>query len=133
MLWGLQTKLLLPGQLWLALIDACLGVVRHVQNAPLVPEKLWVSAEKLETDGVYLLENGFDAWLYLGKAVSADVCMAVLGGRAVERTTHVAAVQLSVCAGNQPGEGSRGRPSGLRWGHARLLQHSCYQWGMGVS
>ncbi|GAB4822012.1 hypothetical protein N2152v2_009058 [Parachlorella kessleri] len=49
------------------------------ENAPLVPDKLWVSAERLDSEGVYLLENGFEAFLYFGRAVPADVCLAILG------------------------------------------------------
>lgn len=50
------------------------------QGAPLVPEKLWVSAEKLDPAGAYLLENGCEAFLFLGKAAPAELCMAILGG-----------------------------------------------------
>ena len=44
-----------------------------------MPDKLWVSAERLDSEGVYLLENGYEAFLYFGRAVPADVCLAILG------------------------------------------------------
>ena len=47
--------------------------------APPLPAKLWLSAEKLEGDGAYLLENGWQAWVYLGKAMPPETCMALLG------------------------------------------------------
>ena len=44
-----------------------------------VPDKLWLSAEKLDPEGVFLLENGFEAFIYVGKAVAADTCAALFG------------------------------------------------------
>jgi protein transport protein SEC24 len=49
-----------------------------------VPDKLWLSAEKLEPDGVYLLENGFECWLYFGKSVGPDVYSSLLGAPSLE-------------------------------------------------
>ena len=49
------------------------------QNAMPVPDKLWLSAEKLDPEGVFLLENGFDAFIYAGKNVAPDTMMALFG------------------------------------------------------
>lgn len=59
-----------------------------LQNAALVPDKLWVSAEKLDSNGMYLLENGYEAWVYVGKAAPAELCMAILGRLGVESSGH---------------------------------------------
>ena len=45
-----------------------------LQNALPVPDKLWLSSEKLQPEGVYLLENGFEAFIYVGKAVAPQTC-----------------------------------------------------------
>ncbi len=44
-----------------------------------VPDKLWLSAEKLDPEGVFLLENGFEAFVFVGKAVAPDTLQALLG------------------------------------------------------
>lgn len=49
------------------------------QNALPVPDKLWLSAEKLDPEGVFLLENGFEAFVFVGKAVPPDTLQALLG------------------------------------------------------
>ena len=59
-------------------------LLERPHNAPKIPERLWLSAEKLDADGIFLLENGYDAHLFVGPAVSADACMALLGAPSPE-------------------------------------------------
>jgi protein transport protein SEC24 len=47
-------------------------------NAPKVPEKLWLTAERLDPEGIFLLENGFDAHIFIGAAVPPEMCTALL-------------------------------------------------------
>ena len=61
-------------------------------SAPLIPDRLWVTAEKLDSDGIYLMENGFDAFLYVGSNVSSETCSALLG------TTSIDAVDVKTWA-----------------------------------
>lgn len=61
-------------------------LLNRPENAPLLPEKLWVSAEKLDTNGVYLLENGFEVYIFMGKSVPAEMCMAITGVPSAEAT-----------------------------------------------
>ena len=42
-------------------------------------EALSLSSEKLELDGVYLLENGVDAFIYIGKEAPSAVVQDLLG------------------------------------------------------
>lgn len=49
------------------------------QKTELLPDRLWLTAEKLQPEGIFLLENGYDAYLYIGPAVREDVCTALLG------------------------------------------------------
>ena len=42
-------------------------------------EALSLSSEKLEPDGVYLLENGVDAFIYIGKEAPGAVVQDLLG------------------------------------------------------
>lgn len=58
---------------------SCTTFAAPVQNAMPVPDKLWLSAEKLDPEGVFLLENGFEAFIYVGKAVPAETCAALFG------------------------------------------------------
>ena len=51
-----------------------------------VPDKLWLSAEKVEPEGVYLLENGFEAWVFVGKSVDPATCQALFGERGREQS-----------------------------------------------
>ena len=44
-----------------------------------MPDKLWLSAEKLDPEGLYLLENGHEAFLYVGKAAPPQAVHALLG------------------------------------------------------
>ena len=48
-------------------------------NAPTVPEKLWLTVVSMEPDGMFLLENGYDAYLFVGAAVAPQACAALLG------------------------------------------------------
>ncbi|PSC68317.1 transport Sec24-like protein [Micractinium conductrix] len=48
-------------------------------NAMPLPDKLWLSAEKLEPDGVFLLENGYEAFIWVGKAVPPATATALFG------------------------------------------------------
>jgi protein transport protein SEC24 len=48
-------------------------------GAPKIPERLWLTAERLDPEGVFLLENGFDAHIYVGSAVPPATCAALLG------------------------------------------------------
>lgn len=49
------------------------------QNALPVPDKLWLSAEKLDPEGVFLLENGQEAFIYVGKAAAQGTLQALFG------------------------------------------------------
>ncbi|KAG7669916.1 hypothetical protein KSW81_008060 [Nannochloris sp. 'desiccata'] len=53
-------------------------LVKKPANAPKVPEKLWLTAERLDSEGIYLLENGFDAHIFIGAAVPPEMCTALL-------------------------------------------------------
>lgn len=48
-------------------------------NAPSIPEKLPPTAAKLDPDGIFLMENGFDAYIYVGPAVPPAQCAELLG------------------------------------------------------
>lgn len=48
-------------------------------NALPVPDKLWLSAEKLDPEGVFLLENGQEAFIHVGKAVAPGTLQALFG------------------------------------------------------
>ena len=61
-------------------------------NAPRIPEKLWLTAEQLDPEGIFLLENGFDAHLYVGAVVPPETCIALLG---VPSTEHIDLTQFS--------------------------------------
>ena len=43
------------------------------------PEQLTGSSEHFQREGAYLLDNGLDLFLWLGKNVSLEFCQAVLG------------------------------------------------------
>jgi len=53
-------------------------LVNRPANAPKVPEKLWLTAERLDPEGIFLLENGFDAHIFIGAAVPPEMCNALL-------------------------------------------------------
>ncbi|EFN54381.1 hypothetical protein CHLNCDRAFT_58279 [Chlorella variabilis] len=59
-------------------------LLERPENAMPVPDKLWLSAEKLDPEGVFLLENGFDAFIYAGKNVAPDTMMALFGVPSLE-------------------------------------------------
>jgi hypothetical protein len=50
-----------------------------LQNALPIPDRLWLSAEKLDPEGVILLENGFEAFIHVGKNVVPDTLAALFG------------------------------------------------------
>jgi protein transport protein SEC24 len=54
------------------------SLVHRPDNAPKVPEKLWLTAERLDPEGIFLLENGFDAHIFIGAAVPPEMCSALL-------------------------------------------------------
>lgn len=44
-----------------------------------LPDRLWLTAEKLQPEGIFILENGYDVYVYVGPGVSRDTCTALLG------------------------------------------------------
>lgn len=70
------------------------GLLERPQNAMPVPDKLWLSAEKLEPEGVYLLENGFEAFIFVGKAVAPQTCQALFGVPSLEALDPARPLQL---------------------------------------
>lgn len=49
-----------------------------------VPQSQPLSAEKLETSGMFLLENGFDLFVFLGRDVSPSIVEQLLGTGSIE-------------------------------------------------
>ena len=50
-------------------------------------DALSLSSEKLEPDGVYLLENGVDAFVYIGKEAPSAVVRDLLGAALTNQCT----------------------------------------------
>jgi len=50
----------------------------------MLPSSLPLSSEHIDNNGVFLLENGEDAFIYAGKAVSADVLQQLFGVQSVD-------------------------------------------------
>jgi len=50
----------------------------------LIPEAISLSSEKLEPKGIFLLENGMDAYMYIGKRVERGVLRDILGFEQLE-------------------------------------------------
>ena len=49
-------------------------------NEPVqLPPSLSLSSEKLQEDGIYLAENGFDGYIYFAQQVPAQLVRALLG------------------------------------------------------
>lgn len=61
-----------------------IGLMDRPQNAMPVPDKLWLSAERLDPEGLFLLENGFEAFLFVGKAVHSDTLQELFGVPSLE-------------------------------------------------
>lgn len=59
-------------------------LLERPENAMPVPDKLWLSAEKLDPTGVFMLENGQEAFIYVGKAVPSATLEALFGFRSLE-------------------------------------------------
>lgn len=51
----------------------------------LLPAVVGLSSEKLEAEGVYLLENGEDAFLWAGKAAAPELLAALFGVRSLDQ------------------------------------------------
>lgn len=64
-----------------------------------LPAVVGLSSEKLEAEGVYLLENGEDAFLWAGKAAPPDVLAALFGVRSLDQ---VAPGQLQLARRDSP-------------------------------
>lgn len=47
----------------------------------LPPAIIYLSAAKLADDGIFLLENGFEAYIHFGPRVEPELLMALAGGR----------------------------------------------------
>eukprot|EP00252_Welwitschia_mirabilis_P020316 TRINITY_DN4950_c0_g1_i1.p1 TRINITY_DN4950_c0_g1~~TRINITY_DN4950_c0_g1_i1.p1 ORF type:complete len:1152 (-),score=243.05 TRINITY_DN4950_c0_g1_i1:556-4011(-) len=50
-----------------------------------LPPTLPLSSENIDSDGVYLLENGEDAFIYLGKSVNADLLQKLFGVQSMDQ------------------------------------------------
>lgn len=59
-------------------------VERAGENDVPMPERLPLSAEKLSSDGIYILENGFDLFVLVGRDVAPNTMEAVLGTASLE-------------------------------------------------
>jgi protein transport protein SEC24 len=55
------------------------GLAARAPGAPALPDRMWLTAAVLDPEGVYLLENGVDAYVYVGAAAPAATCAALLG------------------------------------------------------
>lgn len=69
------------------------------EGRPRLPAVVGLSKDKLEAKGVYLLENGEDAFLWVGGQVSPDVSVALFGARNLDQ---VAAGQLRLARRDSP-------------------------------
>jgi protein transport protein SEC24 len=49
-----------------------------------LPSSLPLSSEQLDSTGVFLLENGKDVFIYVGKTVSVDVLQQLFGVQSVD-------------------------------------------------
>ena len=55
---------------------------QHVDGQPVqLPPSMSLSSEKLQEDGVYLAENGYDGYIYFAQQVPAQMVRALLGKR----------------------------------------------------
>jgi len=63
-----------------ALHDLC----RYEADDKGLPQSLSLSSEKLDSHGMYLLENGAEAFIWLGKQISPDLLQNVLGISSIE-------------------------------------------------
>ncbi|KDD74532.1 hypothetical protein H632_c1249p1, partial [Helicosporidium sp. ATCC 50920] len=62
-----------------------------------VPDALALTAAQIEAQGVYLLEDGLDAWVFLGRGVDQSVVESLIGNdRASERLASPGGVELPV-------------------------------------
>ena len=50
-----------------------------ISNSPEVPERLPLTAEKIESNGLYILENGFDLFVQIGRDVPSQCIEQLLG------------------------------------------------------
>ena len=48
-----------------------------------LPPSLALSSEKLQDDGIYLAENGYEGYIYFAQRVPPELLKALLGGMAV--------------------------------------------------
>lgn len=63
---------------------ASTGLVSTLRLPPYLP----VSSEKLDPTGAFLVENGLDAFVYLGQSAPPELCMALIGAPYVEDAHH---------------------------------------------
>lgn len=53
---------------------------QHAEGQPVqLPPSLSLSSEKLQEDGVYLAENGYDGYIYFAQQVPTHLVRALLG------------------------------------------------------
>ena len=60
---------------------------QHSGSEPVqLPPSLSLSSEKLQEDGVYLAENGYDGYIYFAQQVNPQLVRALLGNPALPRS-----------------------------------------------
>ncbi|KAJ3076155.1 COPII subunit [Podochytrium sp. JEL0797] len=60
-------------------MDSHAGTVDEATGQVVFPPVLNLSSEKLERHGLYLLDDGSDLYLWVGRAIDADLCRLVFG------------------------------------------------------
>lgn len=69
---------------------------QHSGSEPVqLPPSLSLSSEKLQEDGIYLAENGYDGYIYFAQQVNPQLVRALLGDAAGSASCF----QLSFCCG----------------------------------
>ncbi|KAI8613402.1 hypothetical protein BC830DRAFT_1161697 [Chytriomyces sp. MP71] len=66
-------------------MDATCGTLEETSGAVIFPPLLNLSSEKLERQGIYLLENGTEVLVWVGRAVSQEICALLFGVQAYDQ------------------------------------------------
>ncbi|KAL0036794.1 hypothetical protein WJX79_010207 [Trebouxia sp. C0005] len=68
---------------------------QHSGSEPVqLPPSLSLSSEKLQEDGIYLAENGYDGYIYFAQQVNPQLVRALLGVDALEAYAHAPGMPL---------------------------------------
>ncbi|KAJ3103950.1 COPII subunit [Physocladia obscura] len=60
-------------------MDVAAGSFDDQTSQPIFPPRLNLSSEKLERHGLYLLDNGVDIFLWVGRFISPELCSLIFG------------------------------------------------------